>query len=99
MELIDLSQVLKLIAALAFVVALMGGLGLMLKKLGYAQGQIKSRAAGRLRIIESLPLDPRRRAVLIACDDKEHLVILGANGETVIRTDINPAGPDERDAP
>lgn len=98
MELIDFSQIFKLIAALAFVVALMGGLGLLLKRLGYAQGAIKNNAAKRLRIVEALPLDPRRRAVLIACDDAEHLVILGPNGETVIKTDLTPATSKESDA-
>lgn len=95
MELVSLHDFLKLLAALGLVLALMGGLALTLKKLGLAERmpQVKS-ADRRLKIVESLSLDPRRRAVLIRCDDKDHLVILGHNGETVVRADIHP--PEEK---
>lgn len=89
MELINFSQILNLIAALVFVLALMGGLALLLKKFGFAQGAVmKPGQPKRLKIVETLALDPRRRAVLIRCDDTEHLVILGPNGETVVKTDL-----------
>lgn len=94
MELISLHDILKLVAALGLVLALMGGLALALKKLGLAQKTPLVKAADRrLKIIESLSLDPRRRAVLIRCDDKDHLVILGPSGETVVKADIH--GPEE----
>ena len=41
-----------------------------------------------LRIVEVLPLDTRRKAVLLARDNVQHLVILGANGEIVVETGI-----------
>lgn len=88
MDIITLPDLLKLIAALAFVVGLMGGLAMLIKRLGLAQGLPSSSAQKRLKVIESIPLDPRRRAVLLRCDDKDHLVILGPNGETVVKTDI-----------
>ncbi|MCD8497257.1 MAG: flagellar biosynthetic protein FliO [Alphaproteobacteria bacterium] len=92
MELISLTEILKLAAALAFVVALMGGLSLAIRKLGLAENMsVKSGNVKRLKIVEAIPLDPRRRAVLLRCDDKDHLVILGPNGETVIKTDLKPA--------
>lgn len=84
-----LSQLFRLLVALGVVVALMGGLAFILKKLGLSTNQsIKNTDKRRLKIIESLPLDPRRRLAIIQCDEKEHLVILGANTETVIETDI-----------
>ncbi len=88
-----LPQLLRMIIALGFVLLLMGGLAYLLKRLGLAtNASVKSNDKRRLAIIESLPLDPRRRVVIIKCDDKEHLVILGANGETVIDNNI-PRSP------
>jgi flagellar protein FliO/FliZ len=34
-------------------------------------------ATGRLRVVQSLPIDSRRRLVLLACDDREVLVLTG----------------------
>ena len=39
-----------------------------------------------MKILEVMPLDSRRKAILMRCDDKDHLVILGANSETVIES-------------
>ena len=84
-----LPQFLRLAMALLFVLLLMGGLAMLLKKLGLAtNASIKTSEKRRLKIVESLPLDPRRRLAIIKCDDKEHLVILGQNGETVIASNI-----------
>lgn len=91
MELIDASQFLRFAAALVFVLALMGGLALVMRRVnngGVLPGPVSKR---RLRIVETLSLDGRRRLVLLRRDDREHLVILGANGETVIESGIESA--------
>lgn len=86
----DLPQLLKLLAAMLFVLALMGGLALVLKRLNLAGlPQIAPRHR-RLKIVEAIPLDARRRLLLIQRDDKQHLVILGPNGETIVETNIQP---------
>lgn len=84
----ELPQMLRLFAALIFVVSLMGGLALLLKRFGLSGATPESPKQKRLKVIESLPLDARRRLVLIQRDNKQHLVILGASGETVVETDI-----------
>lgn len=87
----DLPQFLKLLIALGVVISLMGGLAFILKKLGLAaQVPTTRNDKRRLKIIESLNLDARRRLVIIKCDDKEHLIILGANNETLVNSDIPP---------
>jgi flagellar protein FliO/FliZ len=91
----DPSQFLRLIAALGFVLALMGLLAFMLKKLGIAGAPVITGNKKRLKIIEALPLDARRRLVLIQRDAKQHLVILGTNSETVVETDIEPLRENE----
>jgi flagellar protein FliO/FliZ len=83
----------RLIAALVFVLALMGGLWIILRKLGLSGPQRPS-GRRRLRIIESIPLDSRRRALILQRDNTQHLVILGPTGETVVETQI-PVPADE----
>lgn len=87
----ELPQFMRLIIALAIVLGLMGGLSLLLKKLGLStQAAIKSGKDKRLEIVESLPLDARRRLAIVKCDEKEHLIVLGANSELLIDKNIDP---------
>ncbi|MES2729302.1 MAG: flagellar biosynthetic protein FliO [Pseudomonadota bacterium] len=83
----DWVQVVRAVAALLLIIAAMGGLGLLIRRLGFA-GAAPAGPVKRLRLLESLSLDPRRRAVLLACDDKAHLVILGPEGQTIVKTDL-----------
>ncbi|MGQ0527236.1 MAG: FliO/MopB family protein [Alphaproteobacteria bacterium] len=83
-------DIFRLLAALCFVLALMGGLTLILKKLGLAGAPSVKPARRRLKIIETLNLDARRRLVLIERDDTQHLVILGGSSETIVETNIKP---------
>lgn len=87
MELIEASQVGRFVAALVFVVGLMILLAQVMKRF---DGQVARRAGKkrRLQIVEVLPIDARHRAVLLRRDDREHLVLLGANGDRVIETNI-----------
>lgn len=94
MSWVDLPQIVRLLASMTFVLALMGGLVMVLKKfglVGIAHVQTKEK---RLSIVEILPLDNRRRLALIQRDNAQHLIILGQNGETIVETDIKPA-PEE----
>ena len=45
----------------------------------------------RLQIVERLGLDPRRSVVLLRCDDREHLVILGPEGPLLVDNRVGPA--------
>lgn len=86
----------RALGALILVIGLMGGLAWFAKRFGLAGAQpINSQSKKRLLVVESLPLDARRRAVLIKRDDVEHLVILGAQSETVIEAGI----PSNDDSP
>lgn len=87
---------LKFVASLALVLGLMGGLALVLKRLGLGNVGMLPPDKRRLKIVEILMLDPRRKALILRRDDKEHLVILGVNGETVVETDI--VQPERKDA-
>lgn len=87
MELIEPAQLGRFFAALVFVLALMLGLSAVMKRVN-AGGKMVPGRKRRLQIVEILPLDGRRRAVILRRDDREHLVILGASGETVVESGI-----------
>lgn len=89
---------LRFIMALLFVLALMGGLWLLLRRLGL-QSSVLNNSQRRLHVVEILPLDTRRKAILLARDNVQHLVILGPNGETVVETAISPPHETPRNDP
>lgn len=98
MELITGAQILRLLGALILVVCLMLGLNLVMRRIHNGATMISGQKR-RLRIIEVIPLDHRRRAMLIRRDDRDHLVILGPTGETVVETGITaPAQEDTKNA-
>lgn len=88
----------RAVAALAFVIGLMGGLAFLLKKFGLNGVAASSPGDKRLKLIESIPLDARRRLALIQRDDNQHLVILGVNSETVIETNIKAPKNNDQNA-
>ncbi len=86
----ELPQIFKALAALVFVLGLMGGLAIALKKLGLSGAMPIKTGEKRLKIIEILPLDGRRKLAIIERDDVQHLILLGGNEETVIETGFEP---------
>ena len=91
----DALTLLQSIAALLFVLALIGGCVWAARRLGFV-ARVGSRAKGgkRLQLIDTMVIDARRRAVLIRRDDVEHLVILGEKEATLVESGI-PAKPDD----
>lgn len=74
---------LGLIAALAYAARRFNFMQLA----GGAQG-------GRMRLVETLMIDARRRVALIRVDGREHLILLGSTGETLIESRDAPPEPD-----
>ncbi len=74
----DVSQYFRFFLALAFVLGLIGVVGWAVRRFGFGNKipVTKSRDR-RLGVIEVLPVDARRRLVLLRKDDREHLVLLG----------------------
>ncbi len=66
----------------------MGGLAFLLKRFGYGQIGMISPKNKRLKIIETMPIDAKHKAILLQRDDTQHLVLFGTNGDTVIETNI-----------
>jgi len=84
MDFMDLATA---VSALMLVLLLIVGLGWALQRTGLIHGlgsQQRASRNNRLCVMESIPLDPRRRLVIVRRDDHEHLIILGHNGEREI---------------
>lgn len=79
MELLDWARSLfALIATLGLILAVAYGA----RRLGMLQAGGQTHK--RMKVTESLMLDPRRRMVLVRCDDREHLILLGPGGDIVV---------------
>lgn len=85
MELIDIARIgFSLVAVLGMI----GLAAFAAKKFGLQNGAIAGARARRLALVETLPLDQRRRAAIISCDGREHLVILDQGRVTLIESGI-----------
>ena len=99
----DYSDYFRFAAALLLVLGLIGGLGILLRRYGgiIGGGALASRHAARakrrLSVEEVLPLDARRRLVLVRRDGREHLLLLGPEGDRVVEEGIETR-PAEADA-
>jgi len=91
----DAGDYVKFILALLFVLSLIGLLATVLRRLGIGTPHTPFKRAEdkRLGLVEVMPIDPKRRLVLLRRDGVEHLVILGATGETLVETNITPPPP------
>ncbi len=76
-------QIIQVIAALLFVLALFGLLALLLRRFNQLQGQ---KEGSRLKVLETRILDSKRRMVLVKRDKQEHLLLLGPDRETLIES-------------
>lgn len=79
----DLISLLQYAAALAFVLALIFALSWAVRRYGL-EGRMGVRAGRRLSVVESLVIDNRRRLLLVRCDGREHLILLGHTHDLLI---------------
>lgn len=81
---------LRFALALIFVVALIGVLAVLSRRmgLGFPVGTSKFAKDRRVQVVEVAPLDARRKLVLIRRDDVEHLIVVSPNSEIVVERGI-----------
>ena len=90
----ETDQYLQLAFGFILVMALMGILALILKKMNAFQSGMTGKS-NRLKIVEQRMIDTKHKAVIIRCDNKDHLVIVSQNGNTVtVETGITPPKDD-----
>ena len=87
----EMSDYLRFGLALVFVLGLIGLMATIARRAGFGFPikAIKPSERRRISIVEVTPLDGRRRLILIRCDDKEHLLLVGPNTELVVASDIS----------
>jgi len=77
-------DILRFIFALIFVIALIIGLTIILRKFnGFSFPNLKG-GKRRLGIVEILPIDTRRKLVLLKKDEREFLVLIGGTTDLVV---------------
>ena len=82
----DYSQILRGFLALLFVLALIGGVTVIARyfRLTPRASKIIKSSKKRLSIVEVLPVDAKRRLVLINQDKLEHLILIGPDKDLLI---------------
>jgi len=84
----EFDSYLRFLLALLFVLGLIGGAALLARRFFVgARFLPKPGRSNRLRIEEILPIDARRRLILIRHDQREHLLLLGAGQDLVVHSD------------
>lgn len=92
----SLAVYIQSLIALVFVVAMIGALAWIVRRFGWANRFVAPAGERRLSVLEVLPIDGKRRLVLLRRDAVEHLVLLGIAGDLVIESGgVRPATPKE----
>jgi flagellar protein FliO/FliZ len=78
------------VLALVAVLALLLLCAWLARRFGMGMGPVARRGARRLAIVETTPLDGKRRLMLLRRDDTEHLVLLAGDSVVVIERGIRP---------
>lgn len=89
----------RVIFGLVAVIGLIGVAALIARKAGVVTLPTNVGRKRRLAVSESLPLDARRRLLIVRCDDREHLIILGPQSETIVDTGFDAQIADDANEP
>jgi len=80
--LVDLLDIARTVFAPIATLALIVGAAYGARRLGMLQPG--ANGPKRMRVTETLLLDPRRRMVIVRVDDREHVLLLGPGGDVVV---------------
>ena len=83
-----MGQYVQAVLALGFVLGLIGLLSYILRKFSAESFLVKKGTDTKksLNIVEILPLDSKRRMVIIQRDNKKHLLLLGMGNDVVVES-------------
>jgi flagellar protein FliO/FliZ len=85
----DIAEFLRAVFALALTLGLIGLAAVVLRKYGpdYIARLSAQKKDRRLKVVESLVLDPARRLLIVECDGREQMILLG---EGRVLSDLPP---------
>ena len=90
----DLDTYFKFVLALVFVLGLIAALAWTARRFGLGGKLAPNTGRRRLSVSEVMPLDARRKLVLLRRDGTEHLVLLGAGPDLLLESGIAPPPED-----
>lgn len=85
---------LRFVLALLLVLGLIAILAWLLRRFGLG-GAMRGGSQRRLQVVETTPLGPRHRLILVRRDRVEHLLLLGPQGDVVVERGIERSGFDQ----
>jgi flagellar protein FliO/FliZ len=86
----EITEILRFVGALAFIIGLIAVCAFAAKRLGLATGGLTSMGGRkRLGVSEVKVIDAKHRLVLIRRDNKEHLILLGGDRDLLIESGID----------
>jgi len=95
MDVINLTQYFQMMFVLMAILGLIGFLAYAVQRGWILQNLTgltpQSRSDRRLSVTETLTVDPRRRVIIVKCDETEHVVLLGTEREMLLSS--QPAKP------
>lgn len=83
----------RILFALIAVLGMIGGIAFIAQRSGIAKTMAVGVNRRRLSLLEVLPIDQKRKAAILKCDGREHLIVLNANSVTVIERAIHDPKP------
>ena len=86
----EILEILRYVAALALVLALIGAAGLAARKWG-VPGVSKAVSEKRLAVTETLMIGPRQKLFLVRRDNVEHLIYSSPDGACLVENIPAPA--------
>ena len=89
----DAFSALRTLGGLLTVLGLLAGGLWVVRRFNLSLPAGNGRPQRRLEVVERLGLDPRRSVILLRCDDREHLVLLGPEGPLLIDGKVRAAPP------
>ncbi len=75
---------LKFVASLVFVLAILGLCAFLLRKYGGIGPAMMPQHKRRMKVLEIMPLDHKKKLFLIRHDDTEHLILTGQGHDCLI---------------
>jgi flagellar protein FliO/FliZ len=83
-----MAQYFQVLLAFLFVMGLIGLLSVLLRKFSLESFMVRKNPEMKrnLCVLEILPVDSKRRLVLVKNGSKKHLLLLGINGDLVVES-------------
>lgn len=87
------TELARFAGALGLVVGLIFLCAFAARRGGLIQTARTGRRTGRIGVVETVALDAKRRLVLVRRDDREHLIVLGPDGNLVVERGVAAPAP------